>query len=73
MDRTLQEKFWTDFRDCRFFTARCIGFTLKRRVCTESTMIFYGGFFDMNVRNEIKAQIVLAGITMLEVVDLLHD
>ena len=24
-----------DFRDCSFFTARCIGFTLKRRVCTE--------------------------------------
>ena len=27
----------------------------------------------MNVRNEIKAQIVRAGITMQEVVDLLHD
>ena len=27
----------------------------------------------MNVRNEIKAQIVRAGFTMQEVVDLLHD
>ena len=27
----------------------------------------------MNVRNEIKAQIVRAGMTMQEVVDLLHD
>ena len=33
----------------------------------------FGGFFDMNVRNEIKAQIVRAGMTMQEVVDLLHD
>ena len=29
--------------------------------------------FDMSVRNEIKAQIVRAGMTMQEVVDLLHD
>ena len=29
--------------------------------------------FDMNVRNEIKAQIIRAGMTMQEVVDLLHD
>ena len=28
---------------------------------------------NMNVRNEIKAQIVRAGFTMQEVVDLLHD
>ena len=27
----------------------------------------------MNVRNEIKAQIVRTGFTMQEVVDLLHD
>ena len=27
----------------------------------------------MNVRNEIKAQIIRAGYTMQEVVDLLHD
>ena len=27
----------------------------------------------MNVRNEIKAQIIRAGMTMQEVVDLLHD
>lgn len=27
----------------------------------------------MNVRNEIKAQIIRAGFTMQEVVDLLHD
>ena len=32
-----------------------------------------GGFFNINVRNEIKAQIVRAGFTMQEVVDLLHD
>jgi hypothetical protein len=32
-----------------------------------------GGFLNMNVRNEIKAQIVRAGFTMQEVVDLLHD
>jgi hypothetical protein len=31
----------------------------------------YGGFFNMNVRNEIKAQIIRAGMTMQEVVDLL--
>ena len=29
----------------------------------------YGGFFNMNVRNEIKAQIIRAGLTMQEVVD----
>jgi hypothetical protein len=28
---------------------------------------------NMNVRNEIKAQIIRAGFTMQEVVDLLHD
>ena len=33
----------------------------------------YGGFFNMNVRNEIKAQIIRAGLTMQEVVDLLSD
>ena len=33
----------------------------------------YGGFFNMNVRNEIKAQIIRAGMTMQEVVDLLSD
>ena len=27
----------------------------------------------MNIRNEIKAQIIRAGFTMQEVVDLLHD
>ena len=27
----------------------------------------------MNIRNEIKAQIIRAGMTMQEVVDLLHD
>ena len=31
------------------------------------------GFFNMNVRNEIKAQIIRAGMTMQEVVDLLSD
>ena len=31
----------------------------------------YGGFFNMNVRNEIKAQIIRAGMTMQEVVDML--
>lgn len=33
----------------------------------------YGGIFNMNVRNEIKAQIIRAGMTMQEVVDLLSD
>ena len=33
----------------------------------------YVGFFNMNVRNEIKAQIIRAGLTMQEVVDLLSD
>ena len=33
----------------------------------------YEGFFNMNVRNEIKAQIIRAGMTMQEVVDLLSD
>ena len=33
----------------------------------------YGGFFNMNVRNEIKAQIIRAGMTMQQVVDLLSD
>ena len=32
-----------------------------------------GGFLNMSVRNEIKAQIIRAGYTMQEVVDLLHD
>jgi len=32
-----------------------------------------GGDLNMSVRNEIKAQIVRAGFTMQEVVDLLHD
>ena len=61
------------FQRLLFFTIRYICSTLKRRVFTEPTMKFYGGFFDMNVRNEIKAQIVRAGMTMQEVVDLLHD
>ena len=30
-------------------------------------------FINMNVRNEIKAQIIRAGMTMQGVVDLLHD
>jgi len=33
----------------------------------------YGGDLNMSVRNEIKSQIVRAGFTMQEVVDLLHD
>jgi len=33
----------------------------------------YGGDLNMSVRNEIKAQIVRAGFTMQEVVDLLYD
>ena len=33
----------------------------------------FGGDLNMSVRNEIKAQIVRAGFTMQEVVDLLHD
>ena len=33
----------------------------------------YGGIYNMNVRNEIKAQIIRAGMTMQEVVDLLSD
>jgi hypothetical protein len=33
----------------------------------------FGGNLNMSVRNEIKAQIVRAGFTMQEVVDLLHD
>ena len=61
------------FQRLHFFTIRYICSTLKRRVFAEPTMKFYGGFFDMNVRNEIKAQIVRAGMTMQEVVDLLHD
>ena len=34
---------------------------------------FREGFTDMNIRNEIKAQIVRAGYTMQELVDKLHD
>ena len=33
----------------------------------------FGGDLNISVRNEIKAQIVRAGFTMQEVVDLLHD
>lgn len=33
----------------------------------------FGRDLNMSVRNEIKAQIVRAGFTMQEVVDLLHD
>ena len=33
----------------------------------------FGGNLNMSVRNEIKAQIIRAGFTMQEVVDLLHD
>jgi hypothetical protein len=33
----------------------------------------FGGDLNMSVRNEIKAQIIRAGFTMQEVVDLLHD
>ena len=33
----------------------------------------FGGDLNMSVRNEIKAQIVRAGFTMQEAVDLLHD
>ena len=32
-----------------------------------------GGYFEMNVRNEIKAQIIRTGMTMQEVVDLLSQ
>ena len=37
------------------------------------TLLQNGTFFNMNVRNEIKAQIIRAGMTMQEVVDLLSD
>ena len=33
----------------------------------------FGGYLNMSVRIEIKAQIIRAGFTMQEVVDLLHD
>jgi hypothetical protein len=33
----------------------------------------FGGDLNMSVRNEIKAQIIRAGFTMQEAVDLLHD
>jgi hypothetical protein len=33
----------------------------------------FGRDLNMSVRNEIKAQIIRAGFTMQEVVDLLHD
>ena len=33
----------------------------------------FGGNLNIGVRNEIKAQIVRAGFTMQEAVDLLHD
>jgi len=43
----------------------------------EPASLFYylsfGGDLNMSVRNEIKAQIIRAGFTMQEVVDLLHD
>ena len=43
----------------------------------EPASLFYylsvGGDLNLSVRNEIKAQIIRAGFTMQEVVDLLHD
>jgi hypothetical protein len=43
----------------------------------EPASLFYylsfGGDLNMSVCNEIKAQIIRAGFTMQEVVDLLHD
>ena len=43
----------------------------------EPASLFYylsfGGDLNISVRNEIKAQIIRAGFTMQEVVDLLHD
>jgi hypothetical protein len=43
----------------------------------EPASLFYylsfGGDLNMSVRNEIKAQIIRAGFTMQEVVDLLYD
>ena len=73
MDRTSQAKFWTDFRDYRFFTIRCICSALKWRAFTEAQTKFMEDFINMNVRNEIKAQIIRTGMTMQQVVDLLSD
>ena len=41
--------------------------------CTPDELSLIHIFFNMNVRNEIKAQIIRAGMTMQEVVDLLSD
>ena len=53
--------------------------TMQRSGCAEWCTGFafllsnYEGNLNMSVRNEIKAQIIRAGFTMQEVVDLLHD
>ena len=56
-----------------FFTVRCICSASGSSHCTEPQIKNYGGFFNMSVRNEIKAQIIRAGMTMQEVVGLLSD
>ena len=39
------------------------------RTSLKTIQIDIGGIFNMNIRNEIKAQIIRAGMTMQEVVD----
>ena len=48
---------------------------MQRSGCAEwrTGFAFLLGDLNMSVRNEIKAQIIRAGFTMQEVVDLLHD
>ena len=70
MNKTLSRKNGADFDKRQFYTKQrsgCTGRCSRFAVFISTKM----EVFEMNVRNEIKAQIIRAGMTMQEVVDLL--
>ena len=68
--RTRKNKTILELPDFSLFGASA---PLRRVAIVPNHKQNYGGIFNMNVRNEIKAQIIRAGMTMQEVVDLLSD
>ncbi len=73
MDRVSHPQNKTILELTGFFTVRCIRSASESSYRTKLQIKIMEEFFNMNVRNEIKAQIIRAGMTMQEVVDLLSD
>lgn len=73
MNRASRLKNGADFKGDRLFTKSESEFTGINTRYPKQTTEKIGGNFEMNVRNEIKAQIIRTGMTMQEVVDLLSQ